>query len=205
MIGVLISVLLAEIAALLTLVYLSTTPLRLFALPIGVVLIAVPLVGARFRKPFSIQYFVVLIVLSSTAILKDSEVFLASLDVMYFLGYKSAAEYLHAFFSQSEGDLFNHLLVIAWLYTSSVAVSGVENVVRSLKKEGITCKKCFIAYIPPLLITGSVFLTYPHVLQLRPKIDINPFFAGITAIILVTATVVILAKTSEIPKVKSKF
>jgi hypothetical protein len=207
MIGTLINILIAEIAALSTLTYLSTTPLRLFTVPLGVILITAPLIGVMFRKPFSIQYLALLIVLSSTATLKDSEVFLASLDVIYFFGYREVAEYLHMFFSQSEdADIFKHLLMIIWLYTTSVTISGVEGIVRSLKEKGIICEKCLIAYMPPLLITGSVFLIYPHVIQLRLVTEISPFFAGIAAVIIVVATAMILAKTSEVSiKVKSKF
>jgi hypothetical protein len=169
--GPVINLLLAEIAAYMALVAFFKSPTivilsKYFALQVLYpIILSIPIILLLIRKnPFSFAFFYFLILLSSGNLLSRSELFYASLDALY-LRFPDLASYLNSVFSSAKGvGVLDLLLIIVWLFVLSQLIwisteKGKEMEERGMSSRNLVIFQWGFAFVSTYLI----FLLYPLV------------------------------------------
>ncbi len=192
---ILISFILAEIAAYLTYVQFVHSPL-VFFIPreLGLLLFVIPAVSLAFKRGFPFRFFTALIGFNIAAILCKSEIFFAFLNTLYYFGYEVQAKRIYAEFSAYHPNLFV-LLLIVWLYVTAVSIEGVGEVVGRLKERGVEVENAPLAYASVFAVSTIILIVF-NFLTL-PQFKMEKLFAGLIGIALLFAAAYLAAKSSE--------
>ncbi len=192
---IIISFILAEIAAYLTYTQFVHSPL-IFIIPkeFALLLFVIPAVSLAFKRGFPFRFFTILIGFNIAAILCKSKIFFAILNTLYYFGYEVQAKRIYAEFSAYHPNLLI-LLLIVWLYVTAVSIEGLGEVVGKLKKRGVEVENIPLAYASIFAVSTIILIIF-NFLTL-PQFKIEKLFAGLIGIALLFAAAYLTAKSSE--------
>ncbi len=186
-----LNLILAEIAVFITIKIAEASSLSIF-IPIKFLyLIAIlpPVFLLLGRNPFDFPLFVILIAIASVKVLSNSELFYSLLDALYYLGFRSFAEYLNSIFvAYKSNPNISALSALVILFSISQISWIIEDKFDELKLE--------IGY--PLAILGIValviYLFYPTVLSFQAY-GFPLLFLGLIGVALIVVATYLLAST----------
>jgi hypothetical protein len=186
-----LNLLIAEIAVIIAVEMTKSSPLPMFV-PANYlyVLTVIPIILLLFgRNPFDFPLFAVLVMLLSSKVLANSEIFYSSLDAIYFLGYKNLAEYLETIFSvyKSTSDIMG-LSALVVLYSVSQIIWVMAKKSKDLKRLGMNVNY----QIAVLGITAlAIYLFYPALIAPQ-SLEIPLLFLGLIGVVLVILAMYLL-------------
>jgi hypothetical protein len=175
LIGPVINLMLAEIAAYFALLAFFKSPTivilsKYFALQLLYpVILSIPIILLILRKnPFSFALFYFLILLSIGNLLARSELFYASLDALY-LKSPELASYLNSIFSSAKHvSALNLLLNIVWLFVLSQLIWISTEKGREMEERGMSSRNLVVfQWGFAFVVTYFIFLLYPLVFSIN--------------------------------------
>ncbi len=186
-----LNLILAEIAVIIAINIAEASPLSIF-IPIKFIyLVAIlpPVFLLLGRNPFDFPLFVILIAIASVKVLSNSEIFYSLLDALYYLGFKSLAEYLNSVFTAYKSNPnISALSALVILFSISQISWIIEDELNKLRLE----------IIHPLAILGivalAIYLFYPMVLSFRAY-GFPLLFLGLIGVALIVVAIYLLAST----------
>ena len=185
-----ISLSLAEIAALQAFQVYSSSPYSTFYPPDAFfipVLILPLLFMLRKTNPFSFIYYSLLILLCTGILLARSETFYAILNSVYTVGYRDLSEYINSVFSPYKGtSIFHQLLLITWAFLLS------QFVWNSIEKIG--GREVFVQWGYVFSISFALFLIYPYFTGIVVFYDYPLLFMGVGGVIFLLAAAFLLSR-----------
>jgi len=194
---------LAELAAFLTYQNFVSSPLRLFIpYPAEMLLFALPIIGVLFKKPFSLQFYILLLFFNISPILPGSETFegvvdtLNAVDSVFSTGTGKIAEALKEAFAECKGG-FEVLLLVTWLYIVAEVLQGVAESLSKAKQNCVPIENAFIAYLAAMVFSAILYFLYLTTTNFQPEIAVGRTISAVIGVAAFFAGIYLLSKSAE--------
>ncbi len=192
----LINLILAEIAAYITYLEYSSSPLQYLVSPyIAMLLFILPLIGAIFKKPFSYPLYLSLFAFH-LPLFSHSEFFEGFLDTLYALGLKEAAVEVYNIFSGYAGSP-QTLFVVTWLYITAEVLQGNWESIDAARKNGVECELCYLSLLPAFTVSAALLVIFLYLSSVRFPHGFDKLFAAILGVFTFIAGSYLLMKSVE--------
>ncbi len=192
----LVNLLLAEIAAYLTYLDCTSSPLRYFMSPsMALLLFVLPLVGLLFRKPFSYHFYIVLFAFNLPGFF-HTEFFKGFFDVLYAIGFREVSMEIYNIFSGYSGN-FQTLLAVTWLFITAEVLQGNWESISAARENGVECERCYVAPIPAFATLAALFFVFQYLSGVRIPHNLDMLLAAVLGVFAFIAGSYLLMKSVE--------